>query len=131
MRIAVTQKHLKMLENLDDGRYLATIQRFETKMNKAKTGENLICHFAISEGDMAGRELPQYCSLKDDFGVAKLGEIARAAGAELGEDSNTIDTDDLVGENVVLEIENKLVDGKKMTNIQAVLPASTPLSAPY
>jgi len=27
MRIAVTQKHLKMLENLDDGRYLATIQR--------------------------------------------------------------------------------------------------------
>jgi len=60
-----------------------------------------------------------------------LGEIARAAGAELGEDSNTIDTDDLVGENVVLEIENKLVDGKKMTNIQAVLPASTPLSAPY
>ncbi len=131
MRIEVTQKHLKMLENLEDGRYLAIIRRFETKMNKKSTGENLICHFEISEGSMAGREIPQYCSLKDDFGIAKLGEIARAAGTNLEGDANMVDTDDLVGENVVLEIENSLVDGKKMTNISTVLPASTPLSAPY
>lgn len=106
--------------NVPEGDYIGKISACELGVSK-NGNKQLIFTIALSE--VRGATYPYYCSL-DGKGAWKLRGLLEAIGKKVPKSAANIDTDNLVGKAIGMELVDDEYEGRLKSVVNAVFPPS-------
>jgi hypothetical protein len=127
-KVAIDFSEVPDFEAIPKGYYPAIVEEIVKKTNQAGDGEYLNWAFTLTGGEYDNRKQWAITSLKPT-GLWKLREALEAFGLEMeqveldiDDDTNMLISPELIGKACVLEVGQKIYQGKLRNQVESILP---------